>query len=420
MKKQRWKSADPYHLFLLTLFVLTVAAFAADSPADILRGLKAIFTSPGRLTTDYIAVGGLGAALISAVMTGIFSLGITKYAKIKPNGATIMAIWLAIGFSFFGKNVLSMLPIVGGAWLYAKYQKEPFTNYSLVALLSTTLTPVVSELSSAVGGSPLVSLFLAVFFGLVLGFLMPVISAATNRVHGGYDLYNVGFAGGILAFFIVAIRSNFGVHITERNVVSGGNNLFLAVLLYLLCMLWCSFSLLSDKAPREILQIQKKIYSHSGRLVSDYYLLYGHSAYFNMGILGILGTSVTLLLGAQLNGITLAAIFTMMGFGAFGKHLKNCIPPIAGAILFALVGPYPLSSNNSIIAILFCTGLAPIAGQYGWAWGVVSGMLHIAIVGHTALFTGGLNLYNNGFAAGFVALVLVPVILAFRRGRVTT
>jgi hypothetical protein len=30
---------------------------------------------------------------------------------------------------------------------------------------------------------------------------------------------------------------------------------------------------------------------------------------------------------------------------------------------------------------------------------------------------GGLNLYNNGFAAGIVAAVLVPVIIAIRGGR---
>ena len=111
MKKSHWKSVGPYGLFLVTLFVFAVGAFVADTPAAIFRGLLVIFTSPGHLVTDYIEVGGLGAALINAVLTGLFSLGIAKSTKSKPNGSTIMAIWLTIGFSFLGKHVFSMLPI---------------------------------------------------------------------------------------------------------------------------------------------------------------------------------------------------------------------------------------------------------------------------------------------------------------------
>ena len=58
-----------------------------------------------------------------------------------------MSLWLMTGFSFFGKNLLNIWPIIIGVYLYSKYQKEPFLNYSLVALLSTTLAPAVSQLS---------------------------------------------------------------------------------------------------------------------------------------------------------------------------------------------------------------------------------------------------------------------------------
>ena len=65
-----------------------------------------------------------------------------------------------------------------------------------------------------------------------------------------------------------------------------------------------------------------------------------------------------------------------------------------------------------VLAALFCTGLAPIAGQFGWKWGVVAGMLHASVVLNVGFLQGWLNLYNNGFSAGLVCIVLVPLIEA--------
>ena len=58
-------------------------------------------------------------------------------------------------------------------------------------------------------------------------------------------------------------------------------------------------------------------------------------------------------------------------------------------------------------------GLAPIAGRFGVIAGIVAGMLHTAIVMCTSQMYGGLNLYNNGFSAGWVAIIMVPAIESF-------
>jgi hypothetical protein len=42
--------------------------------------------------------------------------------------------------------------------------------------------------------------------------------------------------------------------------------------------------------------------------------------------------------------------------------------------------------------------------------GILAGMLHTAIVMCTSQMYGGLNLYNNGFSAGWVAIIMVPAI----------
>ena len=107
----------------------------------------------------------------------------------------------------------------------------------------------------------------------------------------------------------------------------------------------------------------------------------------------------------------------MTGFGAFGKHLRNVIPVMAGAVLASTVmDNIPITSPNVLLASLLCTGLAPIAGQFGWRWGIAAGFLHMAIVQNTAILHEGMNLYNNGFAAGFVCILLIPVIETLKAG----
>ncbi len=406
----------PYKFTLAALGLFLLFAFLMDSPAEIGRGLLSIYTSRSSLTTDYFAVGGVGAAFVNAVLVGAACVLLLMLVEIAPNGSTIMAIWLSVGFSFYGKNLFNMAPIVLGVFLYSRFQKEHFLNYSLNAVLASTLAPVVSEVANLSGFGWSAMPFLGVLAGVAVGFVMPVISSVVTRIHGGYNLYNVGFAGGVVAIFLMAGARSLGVEQERPFFWSDGDKLPLAIFLYIFLLGWIALGLASGK--RESLWPNlRKMWGHSGRLVSDYYLLYKESCYVNMGMCGLLGLTVTLLMQAALNGATLAGIFTMMAFGAFGKHWKNCLPVMLGAVALALINPAPPHEAANIVPILFCTGLAPIAGQFGWRWGIVAGAMHMAVHNHINSITGGLNLYNNGFSAGFVALVLVPLIMAFRKGR---
>jgi hypothetical protein len=51
--------------------------------------------------------------------------------------------------------------------------------------------------------------------------------------------------------------------------------------------------------------------------------------------------------------------------------------------------------------------------------GVIAGFLHSSVALNVGIVYGGMNLYNNGFAGGIVAIFLVPVIHSFmsRRAR---
>jgi hypothetical protein len=417
-KRRRLKFHGPYSMMLIVYLCFVIAAFILESPADLWNGMVKIALSRSILLTDYIAVGGLGATLINSAVAGASSVLMLMRLGIKPNGATIMAMWLTTGFAFFGKNVFNMIPLTCGVWLFSKYEKEPFVNYSLAALLVATLSPTVSDLTFLGVFSRPVEMAIGILIGFIIGFIFPSVSAGSVRVHLGYNLYSMGFAGGLICTVLASIMFSAGIDISPAEELSSGNNIVLASGLYAIAAVLLVYGLLKG-GTKENLKGFRSIFKHSGRLVSDFFFEYQNSVFINMAVLCVFSTTLILALGAELNGPVIAGILTVVGFGSFGKHLKNIIPIMAGAILSMIVFGNKLSSPDSAIVLLFSTGLAPIAGQYGWIWGIVAGFLHVSIAAHTAPLSGGMNLYNNGFAAGFVAMFLLPVITMLRKEKHT-
>ncbi len=162
----------------------------------------------------------------------------------------------------------------------------------------------------------------------------------------------------------------------------------------------------------------KNILKYKGRLITDFTHLVGYGVTFiNMSLLGFLTLIFIWLIGGIVNGPVLAGIFTVVGFGAFGKHPKNILPVVLGVITAIVFFGKDISSTGMIISILFSTTLAPVAGNYGPVIGFIAGMLHMVLVTNVGVIHGGINLYNNGFSGGLVAGVLLPVIDAFKKER---
>jgi hypothetical protein len=386
---------------------------AVTGPKVILPGLKEIILQSDILITDYVELAGVGPAMFNAGLLSFIILLIYMGLGIKPNGSTIMSMWLITGFSFFGKNIFNVWPIIFGVFLYSKYKREPFHNYILVAVLGTCLAPTVSQMAFQNILPSSISFICGILIGMFIGFILPPLAASTVSIHHGYNLYNFGFAGGLLAMLLMSILKIFGVQFENRLLWSTGNNLFFSILLYGIFVFFIVYGYIKNERSFKNLG---KIMRHSGRLITDYYVLYGNAAYINMGLLGIMSTTSLLMIGGDLNGPTIAGIFTIVGFGAFGKHLKNAFPIMLGAALTSLLHIWGLSSPSMVLAILFSTALAPIAGQYGWPVGIITGFLHVAVCMNIGGIHGGMNLYNNGFAAGFVAIIMLPIIKAFKKG----
>lgn len=130
----------------------------------------------------------------------------------------------------------------------------------------------------------------------------------------------------------------------------------------------------------------------------------------NMGLLGLISTSFSLAVGGELNGPVIGGIFTVVGFGAFGKHIKNVLPIFAGILFVGFFTPIELYSTTFLLTALFGTTLAPVSGHYGTLAGLIAGGLHMAMSANVTYLHAGMNLYNNGFSGGFIAAILVPLL----------
>jgi len=404
---------NPYIVLYIIFVYFILFALIIDSPYDIFRGLIDIALAYDILITDYVAVGGVGATLVNAAIVNLITLVYVSRKMPKANGPIIMAFVLFAGFAFFGKNIVNVWPIFFGGWLYAKFRKEPVEKYFVVTILATALGPSITQLAMLEHIQIVPRFILAGGFGVMIGFIMPAISQNIFNVHHGYNLYNVGFTAGILAIltriFIVTIG---GAEIVPVFIWSVEYKLVLTIFMGILFTFMVAVGLLCGENNRENF---RKLLKCPGQAPCDYYTDYGETTYINMGLLGLSTTVVMLVIQSDMNGAVMGSIFTVVAFGAIGKHMRNIWPVmigclLAGGFLHIWTGSHP----SSAIAVLLVTCLAPIAGKYGWKWGVVAGIIHLNIAMHVVTFSGGFNLYNNGLAGGFVVMFLVPIIRAIR------
>ena len=391
--------------------LLAVFAVIAQPNTSLLTGLWKIQISEAGLITDPMAVGGVGAALLNAALVLLVCTALVRWLKVPFTGVSFACLFMMAGFALLGKNLLNITPIIAGGWLHALYKRESFAKYVYLTLFGTCLSPIVSFF--LVNGRPGTRWLLMAFIGLVIGFLLPAVAGFTVRVHQGYNLYNVGFAAGFLGLGLASILKGFGVEFTSHSTWSEeGHELLCVMMAVILAALFIAGVRLGCRSWSDY----RRILRHSGRAVADFIILDSAGRCFvNMALVGGVGLAYLLCVGVKLNGPLVCCLLSMVGFAAFGKHPKNIIPLMTGAVLSALLlEKIPLTSPGVLLATLLCTGLAPIAGQFGWYWGVAAGFLHMAIVQNTSFLHGGMNLYNNGFAAGLVCVLLIPIIEAVK------
>ena len=401
-----------YIIISMYAIIMLFTSFFFNTPYEILEGLKDIILSPSTLVSDYFVVGNLGAAIFNSSLIMIITIVLAIFNKIKLNGPVIASIFTLAGFAHFGKNIYNVWAIIFGVYLYSLIKKEKFSNYIVIAFFGTSLAPLISNISFEFGFNPFLGIILANICGIIAGLMFAPLAYHFKGFHMDYNLYNVGFTAGIIGTLFMSLFRAFGLESESLSLAAYGyNHIFTTYYLIMfvsMIIIGFVFNEMSFKGYKELLQ-------SSGKSPNDFVQINGFGvSLINMGIMGLLALSYILLIGAELNGPTIGGILTVVGFSAFGKHPKNSIPIVLGFFIGVLITIREPSSTAIAFSALFVTALAPIAGSFGVTAGMIAGFFHSLIVTNTGYLHGGLNLYNNGFTAGLVAAILVPLINSFK------
>ena len=401
---QRMKEIELLTVSLSMLILIFFITYVINEHENIFIGMYKIITSPAVLVTDFIKVGGIGAAFLNAILIFSFNFFLVKSFKVKITGITIAAFFTVLGFSFFGKNILNILPFYLGGMLYSIYTSTDFSEHIIPIAFSSALAPFVSSVAFYGEISYETSYINAILIGVLIGFIVVPLAKSLYDFHEGYDLYNLGFTAGILGSVIIAVLKLYHFEITPQFLLSTEYDIPLKIL--------CSSAFLSliiigfyinDSSLSGYFSLMK-----DDGYKSDFVKKYGYGLTFiNMGVMGFISIGFVIITGQTFNGPILAGVFTVVGFSANGKTVFNTFPILVG-ILLASLGS---KGNDFTLAIsgLFGTALAPISGVFGPIAGIIAGWLHLAVVQNVGLVHGGLNLYNNGFSAGIVAGFLLPI-----------
>jgi hypothetical protein len=406
--------SDRTILLIVAAYAAAFVAFglAVDGPVAVARGLVAIITSRDTLLTDYFGIGGIGAGCANAGLLTLCACLVYYKAGAKMTGAAVACLFLVLGFALFGKNLLNVWCIVIGVALYARFKDETFATHINTAFFGVALAPIFSEILFSSSLTPAVSVPLAIATSLAIGFILPPAAAQLFKAHMGFSLYNIGFTAGLVGTLVVALYKSYGFVPDPVFVWTTGNNVLLGAFL---SVLFASMIAVGFGFDRSVPSGLRKVIATSGQSPTDFIALAGIGPTLaNMGLTGAIGMAYVLAVGGELNGPVIGAIFTIVGFAAFGKHPRNIVPIMLGVFLGSLAKPWSADDPSILLAALFGTTLAPIAGRFGWHWGVVAGFAHSSAALSVGPLHAGLNLYNNGFAAGIVASVLVPVIIAIQ------
>ena len=428
MERIRKMEAAALLRWVMAAFTLAflVAALLAPDRADMLNGLGRILTLPAQLTKDYFLpeLGGLSAALMNTALVAAICTALTLIPGAKVNGATALAWFLTVGFGTYGMNPLNMLPLMLGVLLYAKLRRRPFAEFINLAMFSTGVSPIITQVLLYYPNAELgprvtpLGVGLALAVGAIVGCAMPALCAHSPNFHKGFDLYNAGPAAGFLCFALYAtLYKALGVEPPAIAATLGdGHRLFVNAFLGSMFALCLAAGLLINRGPGDY----RSLLTDSG-YKSDFTQKYSAgSCLINLGAYGLYILLYYNLIGATFTGATMGAVLCMVCCFANGATPRNTLPILAGygvvGVLNRLgVGAFPINGQALVVGLCYASGLASLAGEFGILAGIGAGMLHAALVTSVPAIHGGFNLYNGGFTAGIVCFLLVPVLEHHRK-----
>lgn len=425
MKKWNDLSSNQFHKLIFSFFAVAalIAAVIMPDRGSMFSGFLTILSQPGKVVTNYFAVGGYAATFLNMALCGGIALLVVSLPGAAINGVTVLAFFLIYSYASWGLNVINVLPTMLGACIFAWVRKEKPGTYINAILLSTGMAPLISDLllrypHAEVVGFNALGFVLALVIGILIGFLLPVGLTHAPKVHKGFDHFSAALPMGLLAFLLNAILfKTLGAPIpaapagdTLKVASTLISNVFcIAVFgacVVVACLMGCK--------PGDYWDLMKD----SGYSV-DFQKKYGSAVYLmNLGVYGLFILAYYNLIGSTFNGATFGIVFSMVSAACCGSHPKNTWPIILGYVassflfgwLYMGEGAYPFAINAQaiIIGVCYATGMSPVVGKYGWGAGILFGACHYLLVTSVPLLHNGFLLHNGGFTAALICTLLIP------------
>ena len=409
-----------------------IAAVCMPDRKDMFTGLWKILSQPSKISANYFAMGGYAATFFNMGLVGLASLALFGIFKGTPNNVSTLAFLLTLGFGSWGINILNIWPTVLGVVVYGLVKKEKLGTLVNAMLFSTGIAPLITELMlryltpDAVGFS-LQGIGLSLFVGLLIGFFLPAGLAYSPKVHKGFDLYSAALPIGMTAFFLNAVlyktmgrtlpQALSDLDPASMQVASASTvNIFCGAV-FGLCIV---FAFLLGCKPKDYWKLLS-----DPETVTNFSSTYGNATFLmNAGVFGLFILGYYNLIGANFNGITFGIIFCMVATCNSGSHPGNVWPIMLGyfvaSVVFGWLSPlvggsfaFKINAQAIMVGLCYANGLSPIADKYGWRYGFIAAIMHYLLVTSVPTLHGGYCLYNGGFTAALICMILVPELERF-------
>jgi hypothetical protein len=453
MKSRMKENSIAFKLFIvilnLSFFIAVPVAMAVThtNGEQLLSHLWELSCGPSKLVTDYFALGCLSSTLLNVGMCGLACIMIMLFSKAHATSTTFAAYLLVIAHCFYGLNFINMWPPFIGVLVYCLVMRKSKRDHLHIAMFSTALSPFISDClfyyppgrSLLIGKFSVIGIILSVIFGIAAGFLVPALLSGTANMHRGFSMYKAGLALGLLGIFVYCfLYKTFGIqpHSPSSALNEGQGsfghlhytfmNVFFAVIFTTALILGFFLNGRSFRNYRRLLSCSGYgldfAYKFGMPLCLINFGVYGFCILFYLNLIFALPAVLPFLPdGVGITGPTAGIVFAALTFSADGQHPRNVAPIALGyTLLFALVCvfcslagveiPWTLSTQAYINGLAFATGLCPIAGSYGFKYGVIAGFVSAIICTSTTAMHGGFVLYNGGFNAGLAALIIIPIL----------
>ena len=406
--------------------VFLVAAVCMPDRGTMLSGFWQILSQPCKVTTNYFSVGGYAATFLNMGLVALIMALLFHVTKTNVNNVSTLAFLLTLGFCSWGIHVLNMWFTMLGVVVANLIKKEKFYANVNAMLFTTGVAPVISDLlvryphADAIGFNVL-GIVLAVAVGVVVGIIVSAGLAHSPNVHKGFNIYSAALPVGMTMFLLNGILYKvMGVELpgtTGDMAVASPMivNIFCCAL-FGLCVVF-GLILGGGKDYWKLLLNRHQVNNVSGTLGNAVFLM-------NVGVFGLFILGYYNLISAPFNGVTFGLIFCMLCTCNSGSRPTNVWPIMLGYVVAAfatkwisplLGGNFTLAINAQAIVVGLCyaNGLSPICDKYGWHYGFLAAMIHYTLVTLVPGLHGGFCLYNGGFTAIFVCIILVPVLEKF-------